>query len=134
MAMLLASIGSTTVLNENVLSWSEHNADHKARPSSPVLRTKLCVTVVWLTPLCRFRPSAVMSRMRQLVTVSPSNGPSSHSPTLVCCIQMLDTTEPPPRAPPIALTCAASSRLVTSPKMAKSYSLTLRLGVGGYLP
>jgi hypothetical protein len=40
------------------------------------------VTVTWLMPLCRLMPSAVVSRMRLLLIVRPSKGPSNHAPTL----------------------------------------------------
>src|ERR1700760_3040102 len=127
MAMLLANIGNSTVLKENVLSWSALTSDHIASPSSPRLRRKLLVTVTWLMPSCRLRPSAGGSRIRLVDTVSPADGPSRQRPTLTCWIHRSDTTEPPPSAPPMPLTWSQSLRSVTSPMIAKSYSFTLLL-------
>ena len=74
-----------------------------ASPSSPVLRTKVLVTVELVTPMWKFTPSAVWSRIRLFLMVNRSIGPSIHAPTLVCCIHTLSMTESL-SAPPNALT------------------------------
>lgn len=48
--MLLARIGRITVLNVNLFFTFGMFSAHMARPSSPVLRTKVLVTVEFVTP------------------------------------------------------------------------------------
>jgi hypothetical protein len=122
----LARIGSTTVLNRKVLATFWSISAHMASPSSPVLRTKVCSTNEFVTPRWKFRPSAVWSRMRQPTMRRLFIGPSTHTPTLLCCIQTLDTSVSD-SAPPIALTWSPSLRSLTSPMIAKSASVTFRL-------
>ncbi len=100
---------------------------HMASASSPVLRTNVFVTVELVTPQWKFTPSAVWSRIRLLRMVKLSIGPSIQAPTLVCCNHRLSTTEFV-IAPPMALTWSSSTRSRMSPMMAKSRSVTLRLG------
>ncbi|RAO58584.1 hypothetical protein ONO86_00169 [Micromonospora noduli] len=100
---------------------------HIANASSPVLRTNVFVTVELVTPVWKFTPSAVWSRIRLLRMVKLSIGPSIHAPTFVFSSQRLSTTELV-IAPPRALTWSSSTRSRMSPMMAKSRSVTLRLG------
>lgn len=48
--MLFARIGRMTVLNVNLLFTFGMFSAHMARPSSPLLRTKVLVTVELVTP------------------------------------------------------------------------------------
>ncbi len=125
--MLFARIGRTTV------SWVKLSltfgvfSGHEARPSSPVSRTKVLVTVELVTPVWKFTPSAVVSRMRLFSMVSLSIGPSIQAPTLTCWIHRSSTVEFD-MAPPMPLTWSSSTRSVMSPMMAKSLSTTFLLG------
>src|SRR5512138_1431966 len=82
-AMPLARVGVCTVLWSKVLLALAIASDHMARPSSPVLRTKLLDATEFDTPLWKFRASAIWSTMMLLVTVTLFIGPSNHAPTLV---------------------------------------------------
>ena len=84
MAMPLASVGVCTVLWSNVLPAFAVVSDHMARPSSPVLRTKLFDTTESVTPVWKFSASAIWSTMMLFVTRTFVIGPSNHRPTLVC--------------------------------------------------
>ncbi len=81
------------MLRVNELLTFGTSCAHIASASSPVLRTNVFVTVELVTPVWKFTPSAVWSRMRLLRMVKLFIGPSIHAPTLVCCIQTLSMTE-----------------------------------------
>ena len=84
MAMPLASVGVCTVLWSNVLPAFAVFSDHIARPSSPVLRTKLFDTTESVTPVWKL--SAVGDLVDDDVVRDRAGcviGPSNHSPTLV---------------------------------------------------
>ncbi len=133
--MLFARIGSTTVLWVKLSLTFGLSCGQEARPSSPVLRTKVLVTVELVTPVWKFTPSAVWSRIRLFLMVSWSIGPSIQAPTLVCWSQRLSITELD-IAPPMALTWSSSTRSRMSPMIAKFFSVTPRLGppLFTYLP
>ena len=81
-AMPLARLGCTTVLLAMMLFASAVYRDHSAIASSPVLRMKLFFTTESVTLPLKFRPSAVMSRIRLFWIVSfVLFGPISHRPT-----------------------------------------------------
>lgn len=65
-------------------------------------------------------PSAVVSWIEQPEISMLSNGPSSHIPHLVCVISTPETMESV-SAPPMPLTCEESSRIFTSPTIARSW-------------
>jgi hypothetical protein len=92
-----------------------------------VLRTKVLVTVELVTPMWKFTPSAVWSRIRLFRRVNRSIGPSIQAPTLVCCIQTLSMVELD-IAPPNALTWSSSTRSRMSPMIARSLTVTFWLG------
>src|SRR5579859_6555662 len=133
--MPLASCCSWTVLFENVSPESAPTLESAqvARPSSPVLRMSLLVTVELVTPPWKLTPSAVVSRIRMPLKVRPLKGPSIHAPTLSCSIQTFDTLELL-IAPPMPLTAQLSQRSCTLPKIAKFCRCTLVLGLGAELP
>ena len=106
---------------------------HIASASSPVLRTNVLVTVELVTPVWKFTPSAVWSRIRLLRMVKLSIGPSIQAPTLVCCIQTLSMTELD-IAPPNALTWSSSTRSWMSPMMARSRDGDVRWRAGPPVP
>src|SRR5215510_4301358 len=84
MAMPLASVGVWIVLWSNVLFALAVFSDHMASASSPVLRQKLFVTLELVTPVWKFRPSAIWSTTVTLLTLVLVIGPSNHRPTFVC--------------------------------------------------
>src|SRR5689334_12513907 len=131
----LARMGATIVLRVNELPTLGTFSAHMARASSPVFRTKVLVTVELVTPMWKFTPSAVWSRMRLFLMVNRSMGPSIHAPTLVCCIHTLSMVELD-MAPPNALTWSLSTRSRMSPITARSRTTTFWLGPPSlvYLP
>src|SRR5882757_8390198 len=133
--MPLARICNCTVLLENASLASAPRAESAqvARPSSPVLRRSLLVTVELVTPPWKLTPSAVVSRMRMPLNVRPVIGPSIHAPTFMWSIHRLLTVELL-IAPPTPLTWHSSQRSWTLPKMAKFCRRTPELGDGAELP
>lgn len=104
-----------------------------AMPSSPVLRMSLLVTFELVTAPWKLMPSAVVSRMRMPLNVSPSIGPSIQAPTFMWSIHRLATVEVL-IAPPMPLTWALSSRSCTLPKIAKFWRCTPVLAEGAEPP
>src|SRR3954470_7841571 len=105
--MPLASVGVWTVLWSNVLFAFVVVSAHIASASSPVLRKKLFDTDEFVTPVWKFRPSAIWSTTVVLVTLVLFIGPSNHRPTLVCWMYSPSMVESD-RAPPTPLTWSVS--------------------------
>lgn len=70
-------------------------------------------------------PSANVSRIRVPTTYRPFVPESAHNPTLVCSIHRFWISDPVPKLPSSAPSEPLSSRIRTSPKIAKSASVTL---------
>src|SRR5271155_5218843 len=105
MAPPLARNGSSPVQLVNTLNPGEYVcvvyvAGQIAKQSSPVPRVAQLLTVVSSMPTSILIPSAIVSRMRQLVMVRPSEL-MIHIPTLVCSIQRSEIDEPVPKDPPM---------------------------------
>jgi hypothetical protein len=67
----------------NVLLALAVFSDHMASASSPVLRMKLLDTTEFVTPVWKFRPSAIWSDDDVVGDAQVVHGPSNHMPTLV---------------------------------------------------
>src|SRR5579875_76177 len=122
--MPLARFGCSTVLSLNVMPESAAGYDQMARPSSPVLRIRLLVTVELVALPLKFSPSASVDRITQFSTVMLVLPYWSQNPTLVSWIQTPLTIEPVPSDPLIALAVLSSCRPTVEPRIANPLRLT----------
>src|SRR5579875_591225 len=94
-----------------------------ARPSSPVLRMKLLVTVQLVALPLKFSPSASVDRITVFFTVQSLLPNCSQNPTLVSWIHRLSAVQPLPSDPLIALCVLSSNRPTVLPMIAKPLRL-----------